>query len=177
LRSSGKTAAQAAKAMNVSTRSVEYAAKVMRDGVPELQADVLSGAVAVSAAAEVATLPPDEQRAVLARGRRAVASAAREVREERKRPHDLDGHLRRLQEHARVIEEDVRTLRRVAEFDVWRAMHITGDTQAHDRIARLLDTAVRRVQRVLDALKGLRQVEAAVADAVVKVKRRASKEP
>ncbi len=50
-----------AKDLNVSPRSVARAAKVAEQGVPELAEAVRQGEVAVSAAAEIATLPKDKQ--------------------------------------------------------------------------------------------------------------------
>lgn len=60
--------AEAAKALQVGERSVERAKSVQRDGTPELQAAVETGAVSVSAAADVATLPEDEQAEIVAKG-------------------------------------------------------------------------------------------------------------
>jgi len=74
------TQAEAATLLNVSKRSVERARRVKADGVPELAAAVVAGDVAVSAAAEVAKLPKEEQRAVVAKGKKAVATRAKEER-------------------------------------------------------------------------------------------------
>ena len=74
----------AAKAFDVSPRSVQSAKKVLTNGVPELQAAVSSGAVGVAPAAEVAKLPPERQREVVAEGPASVTRAAKTVREERK---------------------------------------------------------------------------------------------
>jgi len=82
----GTSHADAAKQMQVSTRSVESAAAVQRTGAPELVAAVDAGRVSVSAAADVATLPEDEQREVVAKGPKEVQTKAREIREA-KRPH------------------------------------------------------------------------------------------
>lgn len=70
----------AAHAMNVSPRSVEYASKVLREGVPELAAAVRRGGVAISAAAELAELPPEQQREIIALGERAITAKAKELR-------------------------------------------------------------------------------------------------
>lgn len=51
-----------AERLNVSPRSVGFAEKVLAQGVPELVQAVDQGAIAVSAAAQAATLPADEQR-------------------------------------------------------------------------------------------------------------------
>jgi len=77
------TAAEAAKRLNVGRGSVVAAGQVRAHGVPELVAAVERGAVAVSAAAEVASLPKEEQRACVAGGRKAVAEGAKRVRTER----------------------------------------------------------------------------------------------
>lgn len=73
--------AQAAEMLNVSERSVRTAKTVLEHGAPELMAAVESGEVAVSAAAAVATLPKDEQAAVVAEGPKAVKAKAKEVRD------------------------------------------------------------------------------------------------
>lgn len=60
------SAEQAAEMLNVSTRSVEAARKVIKDGVPELGAAVKAGEIAVSAAAQIAKAPAEEQAAIVA---------------------------------------------------------------------------------------------------------------
>ena len=72
--------------LNVSTRSVADAAKLQRQGVPELVRAVDAGDVAVSTAATVSELPEDEQRRAVSQGPAAIrdAAAARKKRPERK---------------------------------------------------------------------------------------------
>jgi len=77
------SAAEAAAMLNVSTRTVEVARVVRREGVPELQAAVESGAVSVAAAAEVSRLPEDEQRKTVAAGKSAVKALAKSARTKR----------------------------------------------------------------------------------------------
>jgi len=60
------TTSEAASKFNVSERSVKSARKVLNDGVPELADAVYSGKVAVSTAANIASLPEPEQREVIA---------------------------------------------------------------------------------------------------------------
>jgi len=74
----------AAEAVNVSSRLVGSAEKVLKDGVPELAQAVKQGEVAVSAAAEVANLPPEEQAEVIAKGPEAVQGKAAAMRREKK---------------------------------------------------------------------------------------------
>lgn len=70
--------AKAAEMLNVSERSVRSAAKVLHDGDDDLVHAVERGEVAVSAAAKVAELPKQEQRAIVQEGR--VTQAAKTAR-------------------------------------------------------------------------------------------------
>lgn len=72
---------RAAETLNVSTRSVANAAKVIDHGTRELVAAVDAGTVSVSAAAEVAKLPVDEQQTIVEAGPAAVKEVAKVVRE------------------------------------------------------------------------------------------------
>lgn len=76
----GRARDHAAELVNVSSRSVDMASRVLRDGTRELVDAVSTGRAKVSAAAEVATLPPDEQREVIARGEKEVLAAAKAIR-------------------------------------------------------------------------------------------------
>lgn len=76
--------ADAAELLNVSERTLRSAGVVLDHGAPELVDAVESGEVSVSAAAEVATLPPDEQIAVLLVGHDEIVKKAKEVKEKRK---------------------------------------------------------------------------------------------
>jgi hypothetical protein len=79
----GRTRDQAAAAMGVSPRTVEAAGKVLRDGAPELIQGVESGQVSVSAGSSLAELPHDEQRDVVAGGKKAAAARAKQLREQK----------------------------------------------------------------------------------------------
>lgn len=80
------TQESAAEMLNVSVPSLKRAKQVTETGTPELVQAVQSGAVSVSAAADVATLPPEEQTQIVAAGRESVVQAAKDIREG-KRPH------------------------------------------------------------------------------------------
>ena len=76
----------AGQAVGVSGKSIDHARHVRRDGVPELVQAVEAGLAKVSAAAEIAQLPPNEQQAVMERvsaGETTFAAAAREVHNHR----------------------------------------------------------------------------------------------
>jgi len=82
---------QAAAIVNVSRGSVESAARVLAKGAPELVEAVERGEVAVSAAAEVARMPVEAQRAAVAEGVvPAVAKATREARKAKRHEPDED---------------------------------------------------------------------------------------
>jgi N6-adenosine-specific RNA methylase IME4/ParB-like chromosome segregation protein Spo0J len=89
--------AKAAELLNVGKRSVERAVEVRDHGTPELQQAVERGAVSVSAAADVATLPADEQREVVARGEREILEKAKAIRAKK-------GEARRAEHMARLVE-------------------------------------------------------------------------
>jgi phage N-6-adenine-methyltransferase len=72
--------AEAAELLNVSVKSVERAAKVRAQGIPELVHAVECGLVSVSAAADVATLPRAEQTEIVAAGPASVRDAAKDIR-------------------------------------------------------------------------------------------------
>lgn len=74
-----KAAADAAAVVNVSPRSVENAAKVVRDGTPELVRAVEAGEVPVTRAAEIAKLPqPEQPAAIVAHNHRAQGTGENE---------------------------------------------------------------------------------------------------
>jgi phage N-6-adenine-methyltransferase len=74
------TRTAAAEMLGVSPRSIASAAKVLNEGAPELVAAMESGLASVSAAAEVATLPQDDQREIVAAGPAAVIETAKAIR-------------------------------------------------------------------------------------------------
>jgi len=75
---------EAAEAMNVSPRLVQMAKKVQQSGTEKLQEAVRRGDVSVSAAAKVATLPPEQQDSAVDGGKKQVAKVVTEIRSKRK---------------------------------------------------------------------------------------------
>lgn len=74
------TQRHAGEILNFSERSVRTAREVIDHGAPELQHAVEQGRVSVAAAADVATKPQEEQRAIVARGEREILEAAKQIR-------------------------------------------------------------------------------------------------
>jgi hypothetical protein len=74
---------EAASLLNVSERSVRTARKVQEHGAPELVAAVDSGMASVSAAAEIAQVPHDQQREIVAKGEKEILAAAKAIRAEK----------------------------------------------------------------------------------------------
>lgn len=72
---------EASEMLNVSVRSTQFAKSVIERSVPELTAAVDKGEIAVTAAAEIATLPREEQSAVVAKGGAEVRRVAKDIRE------------------------------------------------------------------------------------------------
>jgi N6-adenosine-specific RNA methylase IME4 len=81
--SEGLQIGRGSELLNVGERSVARAREVQGHGAPELIHAVERGDVAVSTAADIATLPVDEQREIVACGEREILKAAKAIRAER----------------------------------------------------------------------------------------------
>jgi N6-adenosine-specific RNA methylase IME4 len=78
-----KSQSEAAEELGVSRSSLQRAAKVRKNGVPELAEKVDQGKVAVAPASDLATLPQEEQQKIIARGEEEILKAAKRIRAER----------------------------------------------------------------------------------------------
>jgi len=78
------TQAEAATLLNVSERSVRSATVIRDHGAAELVAAVDRGDASVSAAAVVATQPDEQQRELVARGKKEIIEAASKIRAEKR---------------------------------------------------------------------------------------------
>jgi hypothetical protein len=72
-----------AKAARVSANTLSHIERIRKTAAPELVDAVRSGTISVSAAASVASLPPEAQVAAVAGGRKELQQAARQVREQK----------------------------------------------------------------------------------------------
>ena len=75
--------ADAAARMNVSTRTVTSAAKILEQGSPELIEAVKADTVPVKTAAVISALHQTKQAEIVSEGPEAVADAAKAIREEK----------------------------------------------------------------------------------------------
>jgi len=75
-----------ARAARLSSAQVALIEKIHQQAEPELVAALKSGEISISAAAAVATLPPEEQKAAAVAGKDELKQAARRVRESRRKP-------------------------------------------------------------------------------------------
>lgn len=80
----GMSVADAAALFRVSRRSVTRAKVVLAKGIPVLRRLVMAGQVAISAAADVANLPKEEQEQIVEGGPDAVIAASRGTRQHHK---------------------------------------------------------------------------------------------
>jgi transcriptional regulator with XRE-family HTH domain len=72
-----------AKAARVSANTLSQIERIRKTAAPELVDAVRTGTISVSAAANVASLPPEAQLAAVAGGRKELQQAARQVREQK----------------------------------------------------------------------------------------------
>lgn len=100
-----------AREARLSNNQVVLIEKIHKQAAPEVVAAVKSGTLSINAAAVVATLPAEEQRAAAMAGSDELKQVAKRVRESRRKPPKEPA----AQEHAEESELD-RLRRRVAEL-------------------------------------------------------------
>ena len=79
-----------AKAARLSSGQVVQIEKIQKQAAPELVDALKAGTVSLNAAAAVASLPEDEQRAAVSAGKEELKLAAKRVREAKRRPRDAE---------------------------------------------------------------------------------------
>lgn len=77
------TREEVAKAARVSANTISQIERIQRAATPELREAVRTGAISINAAANVAQLPEEAQKAAVAGGRKELQQAARQVREQK----------------------------------------------------------------------------------------------
>ena len=103
-----------AKAARLSNTQVGLIEKIRKQAAPEVVEAVKAGTISINAAAAVASLPEDEQRAAASGGDRELKEAAKRVRESRRKPKEIPAAD---PEAAAGAEDELQQLRRrVAEL-------------------------------------------------------------
>jgi len=77
------TREEIAKAARVSANTISQIERIQKAATPELREAVRTGAISINAAANVAQLSEEEQKAAVAGGRKELQQAARQVREQK----------------------------------------------------------------------------------------------
>lgn len=78
-----------AKAARLSNTQVGLIEKIRKQAAPEVVEAVKAGTISINAAAAVASLPEDEQRAAASGGDKELKEAAKRVRESRRKPKEI----------------------------------------------------------------------------------------
>lgn len=79
-----------AKAARLSSNQVVMIEKIQKQATPELVAAIKSGTISLNAAAAVATLPEEEQKAAVVAGKDELKQAAKRVRDAKRKPREED---------------------------------------------------------------------------------------
>lgn len=77
------TREEVARAARLSSNQISQIEKIQKAAAPELVEAVRAGTISINAAATVASLPPEEQVAAVAGGKKLLRQAAKEIREQR----------------------------------------------------------------------------------------------
>ena len=115
-----------ARAARISSSQVVMIEKIQKQAAPELVAAIKSGTISLNAAAAVASLPAEEQKAAAIAGKEELKQAAKRVRDARRKPREASeateasaqaDPLQALQERVAALTAENTTLRRqVAEL-------------------------------------------------------------
>lgn len=109
-----------AREARISSNQVGMIEKIRKEAAPEVVAAVKAGSLSISAAAAVASLPEEEQRAAATAGDAELKEAAKRVRESRRKPREKPtDEVKALREQVADLEAENRNLRR--EIDSLRA--------------------------------------------------------
>lgn len=105
-----------AREARISSNQVGMIEKIRKEAAPEVVAAVKSGHLSISAAAAVASLPEDEQRAAASAGDDELKQAAKRVRESKRKPREKPtDEVKALREQIADLEAENRNLRREIE--------------------------------------------------------------
>jgi hypothetical protein len=111
-----ETRKEIAREARISSNQVGMIEKIRKEAAPEVVAAVKSGTLSISAAAAVASLPEEEQKAAAIAGDAELKEAAKRVRESKRKPREKPtDEVKALREQVAELEADNRNLRREIE--------------------------------------------------------------
>ena len=125
------TREEVAKAARVSANTISQIERIQKAATPELREAVRTGAISINAAANVAQLPEEAQKAAVAGGRKELQQAARQVREQKQAtrpkkeavPVDPEDERAALREEVAKLKDRVATLLTENEVLKQRLVH------------------------------------------------------
>ncbi|NII56347.1 plasmid replication/partition related protein [Luteibacter sp. SG786] len=124
-----ETRKEIAREARISSNQVGMIEKIRKEAAPEVVAAVKSGTLSISAAAAVASLPEEEQKAAASAGDAELKEAAKRVRESKRKPREKPtDEVKALREQVAELEAENRNLRR--EIDALRAR--LGETSSEE---------------------------------------------
>ncbi|XAH22146.1 plasmid replication/partition related protein [Xylophilus sp. GW821-FHT01B05] len=107
-----------AKAARLSSSQVVMIEKIQKQAAPELVAAVKSGTISINAAAAVASLPAEEQRAAAIAGKDELKQAAKRVRDAKRKPREEPAAQQQEEQGAEPADSLQALRQRVAELTV-----------------------------------------------------------
>ena len=106
-----------ARAARLSSNQVFMIEKIQKQAAPELVAALKAGAISINAAAALASLPAEEQKAAAAAGKDELKQAAKRVRDAKRKPRNPQDESQELESPTAMEGDEIQVLqRRVAEL-------------------------------------------------------------
>ncbi|TCV92086.1 hypothetical protein EC912_10879 [Luteibacter rhizovicinus] len=109
-----------ARVARLSSNQVGLIEKIQKEATPEVVAAVKSGTISINAAAAVATLPEEEQRAAAIAGGDELKQAAKRVRDAKRKPREKVPKEETIEEHEEIHELKLRVAELTAENEALR---------------------------------------------------------
>jgi N6-adenosine-specific RNA methylase IME4 len=149
----GSTRDTIAEIAGVSHGTVDHAKKVLKKGVAELREAVRNGRVAISTAADIASLPKAKQEQIVKQDEKKILAAAKKIRE------------KRAQERRKQRVERIKTI--AASEGQYPVIYADPPWQCEDRVSTSGDVETRYPTMDTDEIKALTVGKLTTKDAVL----------